>query len=370
MDYSFELNNKVDDSVLFDKKFNKETVKIYSELCQGKDTSKHGKHTDVVVSYVKNLGSRIAAGDGKAKAELNALRKYAVEPLLEKEIQLLGVYGSFEKLGFNESIEVETYNYIGEKSREQAANADVVFPAIKKEKYPVGTRTVSGGWVTDYRKLIAGDMSVENKGMEQVRTSIMNKAKRLIVENAVNSIKNAKGVKYKFEGAGLTKTGVDKVLADVRRNGTGVSVIGDYALLQEFTPWAGYNSEFAYGSGSSTRYGYTNGIAGQDLADLRANGILAMYNGATLVNVDNPYDYTTLTSDGTNFETVLDKGIALVVPTGVDSPIKTWTRGGLTTFSGNDVTTANILTRFDLEIATDVTKGREFQIGIIEDTNL
>lgn len=194
-----------------------------------------------------------------------------------------------------------------------------------------------------------GDMSVENKGMEQVRTNILNRAKREIIENAIKSIKETDNVKYMFEGAGLTKTGVDKILANVRRLGNGVSVLGDYALLQEFTPWAGFNSEVSYAD--AKRFGYTMGISPQDLADIRANGILGAYNGATLVEVSNPYDYTTRTADGSNFNTMLDKGVALVLPTGVDSPIKSWTRGGLTTFSGNDVTTGNVLTRFDLEFA-------------------
>ena len=371
MSTTFEMNNTSRDDVLFNGKFDKNSKvsKIYSELCQGKDTSAYGKATDEVVKYVKSLGEGVANGDKRSMAELNTLRRYAVEPLLEKDLETLSVFGSFEQIGFNESIEVESYEFAGEKSREQAPNADVLFPAITGKKYAVGTKTISGGWVTDYRKLMLGDMSVENKGIQQVRTNIFNKAKRAILENAVDAVKNANGVSYKFVGSGLTKAGVDKVMADVRRLGSGVSVIGDYALLQQFTPWAGYNAEFAYGTGTQ-RYGYTMGVSAQDLADIRARGILGGYNGAALVEMTNPYDFANLTADGSNFETLLDKGVGLVLPTGVDSPIKSWTRGGLTTFSGNDVTTGNVLSRFDLEFATDVTKGREFQIGIIEDTSL
>ena len=86
----------------------------------------------------------------------------------------------------------------------------------------------------------------------------------------------------------------------------------------------------------------------------------------------NPYDYSTLNASGDNFNTMLNAGLAIVVPTGgqFGSPIKSWTRGGLTTFSGNDVTTGHVLSRFDIEFATDVTKGREFQIGMLSDTNL
>ena len=66
------------------------------------------------------------------------------------------------------------------------------------------------------------------------------------------------------------------------------------------------------------------------------------------------------------------KKIAIVVPTGgqYGSPIKSWTRGDLTTFSGNDVTTGQVLSRFDIEFATTVVPGREFQIGMLSDTSL
>jgi hypothetical protein len=42
----------------------------------------------------------------------------------------------------------------------------------------------------------------------------------------------------------------------------------------------------------------------------------------------------------------------------------------LTSFSGNDVHTGKVITRFDLEVGCDVAKGREHQIGVFYDTNL
>ena len=61
-------------------------------------------------------------------------------------------------------------------------------------------------------------MSDENELQEQVRVQIRNKAAKYVVETIYNAIKNAKGVKYFFEGAGLTKTGVDGVITNVRRS--------------------------------------------------------------------------------------------------------------------------------------------------------
>ena len=372
MDMTFEMNNVRRDSDVILTNEVKQTspiVEIFSALTDGKDTSKYGKKTDAVVKRIKELGEGIANGDTKSLAELNAIRKYSVEPLLTAEIQNLSVFGDFEALGYDESIEVESWKIIGDKSREQALNADVIFPAIKGEKYTVGTKTISGGWATDYRRLMYGDMSKENEGKNQVRIDIINKMKKAIVDNAYNAVKTATPVKYFFEGAGLTKAGVDEVLKNVRRLGTGATVIGDYALLQQFTPWTGFNSEVAY---NGSRYGYIQGISADDLRDIRTKGILGVYNGTILTEMTNPYDYSTLNASGDNFKTMLNAGLAIVVPTGgqFGSPIKSWTRGGLTTFSGNDVTTGHVLSRFDIEFATDVTKGREFQIGMLSDTNL
>lgn len=372
MDMTFEMNNVRRDSDITITNNIKPTspiVEIFSTLTDGKDTSKYGKKTDAVVGRIKELGEGIANGDSKSLAELNTIRRYSVEPLLTAEIQNLSVFGDFEKVGFDESIEIESWNLIGDKSREQALNADVIFPAIKGEKHPIGTKTISGGWATDYRRLMLGDMSKENEGKNQVRIDIINKMKKEVITNAYNSVKNATPVKYFFEGAGLTKTGVDDVLKKVRRLGTGATVIGDYALLQQFTPWVGYNSEFVY---NNTRYGYTQGISAEDLRDIRKKGILGAYNGTILVEMTNPYDYSTLNATGDNFDTILNAGLAIVVPTGgqYGSPIKSWTRGDLTTFSGNDVTTGQVLSRFDIEFATTVVPGREFQIGMLSDLSL
>ena len=59
-----------------------------------------------------------------------------------------------------------------------------------------------------------------------------------------------------------------------------------------------------------------------------------------------------------------------MIPAGGTSPIYSVTRGGLTSFSGNDVTTGTLLSRFDLEVGCLVVKGREYEIGLLNDTNL
>lgn len=360
---TFELNNLRKDADYFNNKFTKSSpvVEVFSAMVNGQELSRFGKTADKAVAYIKDLGSRAENGDFNAVAELNTLRRFVVEAPVMEEIKLLSVFGSYKPVGYDETIEREVWNYAGEFSREQANGGDVPFAVPTKETYPVGTQTISGGYAVDYRRVALGDMSKENEGLNLVKTDILNKAVLAIVKKVYKAIKDATGVKYTAEMAGLTKSGVDEVLTKVRRNGR-PTVIGDYALLAQFTPWAGYVGTI----NSNT----ITGISEKAMNEIAANGLLAQYNGALLAELPNPYNEFALNSEGTNFKTLLPAGLGFIIPTGVQSPIATWTRGGLTSFTGNDVKTGKVCTRFDLEVACDVAKGQEHKIGTIYDSTI
>lgn len=360
---TFELNNLRKDADYFNNKFTKSSpvVEVFSAMVNGQELSRFGKTADKAVAYIKDLGSRAENGDFNAVAELNTLRRFVVEAPVMEEIKLLSVFGSYKPVGYDETIEREVWNYAGEFSREQANGGDVPFAVPTKETYPVGTQTISGGYAVDYRRVALGDMSKENEGLNLVKTDILNKAVLAIVKKVYKAIKDATGVKYTAEMAGLTKSGVDEVLTKVRRNGR-PTVIGDYALLAQFTPWAGYVGTI----NSNT----ITGISQKSMDEIAANGLLAQYNGALLAELPNPYNEFALNSDGTNFKTLLPAGLGFIIPTGIQSPIATWTRGGLTSFTGNDVKTGKVCTRFDLEVACDVAKGQEHKIGTIYDSTI
>ena len=46
------------------------------------------------------------------------------------------------------------------------------------------------------------------------------------------------------------------------------------------------------------------------------------------------------------------------------------TRGGLTSISGTDVSTGQLITRYDLEVGALVAPGREYMIGLLGDKKL
>lgn len=363
MNTSFELNNIRKDSDVFSGKFTRTSpvVEIFAAMVNGEELSRFGKKADEAVKYITNLGARAENGDAIAISELNTLRRFVLEAPVMEELKLLGIFGSYQHVGYDETIEREIYTEVGERSREQAAGGDVVFPAIVKESYQVPTFTVSGGYAVDYRRVALGDMSKENEGIAHVKTDILNRAKLAIVNRVYKAIQAATGVKYTFEGAGLTKAGVDGVLTNVRRNGR-PTVIGDYALISQFTPWAGYVG--AVNGNTIT------GISEKVMNEIAQTGALSMYNGAILSEMENPYNLYETTADGSNFKTLLPAGLGFVIPAGVKSPIATYSRGGLTSMTGNDVKTGKILTRFDIEIGCDVAKGQEHKIGTLYDTNV
>ena len=362
MNTTYELNNLRKDSDFLNREMRATSVvaEVFSAMVNGNEVGAI-KGADKAVKYIKELGNRADNGDFGAIAELNTLRRFVIEAPLMKEMKLLGIFGSYQAVGWDETIEREVYKHVGEKSREQAESGDVVFPAIVKEVYPVPTFTVSGGYAVDYRRVALGDMSKENEGMEQVRIDIRNKSMRAIVLKVYEAIHNATGVKYAFENASLTKAGVDGVLTKIRRFGR-PTVIGDYAILSQFTPWAGY-----VGSINSNTI---TGISEAQMNEIAQNGLLGMYNGAVLAEIENPYDETTLNATGDDFETMLPAGLGFIVPTGAKSPIATYTRGGLTSFTGNNVKNGKIASRFDLSVGMDVAKGQEYKIGMFLDSNI
>lgn len=363
MNMTYELNNLRKDADLFDGKFTKTSpvVEVFSAMVNGQELSKFGAKADAAVTYIKDLGSRAENGDYTAVAELNTLRRFVIETPIMEEIKLLGIFGSYKHVGYDETIEREVYKHVGERSRTQAAGGDVVFPETVKETYPVGTFTVSGGYAVDYRRVALGDMEKEHEGLALVKTDIRNRAILAIVNRVYNAIKNATGVKYTIEAAGLTKAGVDGVITNVRRNGK-PTVIGDYALISQFTPWAGYIGAI---NGNTV-----TGISEKAMNEIAQTGALSMYNGAVLAEMPNPYNEYEMNEAGDNFKTLLPAGLGFVIPAGVKSPIATYTRGGLTSFTGNNVKNGKIETRFDLEVGCDVAKGQEHRIGTIYDTNI
>lgn len=88
MSYTFELNNERKDAnnVSGKIKANSPVVEVFSAMTNGQDLSKFGKKADPAAKYIMELNSRAANGDTQAVSEINELRRFAMEPVLMKEI--------------------------------------------------------------------------------------------------------------------------------------------------------------------------------------------------------------------------------------------------------------------------------------------
>lgn len=367
MDFTFELNNARKDSLYAVNQITSKSpvVEVFSALTDGREISSLRLNKETIKkaeTYIRDTANKAANGDVNAMAELNTIRKIIVEPKLLQEIKLLNIFGSYKPLGWNETPEIETYKWLGVDSNIQAEGTDVTFPTYKRDKYPIAPITVSSGYAVNYRELALGDASRENEGMEEVRKDIRNKAVLYVYKTIYDAIENADGVKYFYENAGLAKASVDDLLTKIRRFGR-PNVIGDYAVLSQFNAWIGYVASV----GGKDIIGVSQKL----LDEIADTGIVGVYNGSVLSEIPNPYNFLEKNAAGDNFKTLLPAGVAFVVPTGQPiSAVQTFTQGGLTSFTGNDVTTGTVMTRFDLSVAAGVVKGLEYQVGILADTNL
>lgn len=363
MSYTFELNQEVKSGNFATGQVSEKSpvVEVFSAMAQGKDLEKFGKKADAAVKYIQELSQKASVGDVHAKSELNEIRRFAIQPVLMAEMKLLGIYGNYRALGFNDTAEIEIPVFANVDPKVQALGQDVTFPVIRKERKSIQTTTISGGYAVDYRKAALGDMTLENQLLEEVRKSIRNKANNYVVKTIYDAIINATGVKYTHENAGLTKAGIDAVIAKVRKFGK-PTITGDYALVSQLNDFVGFNSTVTGVAGISDKL----------IDEINDNGLLGIYKGAIVSELDNPYDLSQVVGTGANknFATVQPQGLGYVIPAGTQSPIYTITRGGLTSATGFDVTSGTEMTRFDLEVGALVAPNQEYKIGLIHDTNL
>ncbi len=356
---SFDLANPIKDSVVVkdEVKF-REMVEICSALFAGNDTGKFGTKKDAVVKKLAALGQNAAMGDFKARAEINTIVKFMIEPKLLEAMKIYSFLGNYHELAYHEQPKVKTYNYENIDARMQASNADVSFAGRNWKEYPVATRTISAGMAIDYRELASGnfDGSIAEEA-SQVQIDMNNKGIAYVLGVMKNSL--ASNTKYVSNYATYTdaptKAGVDTMIKKMRKMGK-VAILGDYNVLSGICDFNGYKT---VGSDNLPFYSQAQ------VEELAKAGLNGFYNGTTLVELENPYNYTKPLADKSGFETYYADDELYFTAAGNKSPLNIFRRGGITTMSGTDVETGTVKTRFDMELGADVTKGREFEIGMM-----
>lgn len=334
-------------------------AEICNALFTGADISKYGKDADGVVQKLAQLGEGAINGDSRAKAEVNTIVKYIVQPNLLKSMEVFNFLGNYHKIGYDEQPVVKTYNYTGIDARVQAAGGDVAFGDRVWSEYPITTKTISSGMAINYRDLASGnfDGSMAEE-LALVHTDMENKAVAYVLDILYNGIKNNKdNVQfYSTYATTPTQTAVDTMLTKMRKLGK-INVAGDFSTLSAVSDWNGYKTV-----GNTSLPFYTEG----QVNEIAQTGLNGWYKGAALVEIPNPYNLTKPLADNSGFETYYDTDKMFFTVAGATSPFNIFRRGGVTTMTGNDVKTGTVMTRFDMEIGADLTKGREYEIGLLE----
>ena len=180
---------------------------------------------------------------------------------------------------------------------------------------------------------------------------MMNKAKAYAFDKVINAVTNAN---IKNIVLGVTRQGVQNVINNARPFGR-VTLVGDTSAVTKL------NTIATYADAQATPY---INISQEAMNEIKNNGYVSSIMGALVYGMDNAYDLSSVNANNW-FDKIMDDRYIYVVPNGMASPIKLWTRGGLTSFTANDATTGKILTRYDLEVAADIAKGEEYKIGYI-----
>ena len=357
---NIELNNvRKSECAVSNEAQMRRVAEICSALFSGADISKYGKEVDGVVKQLAKLGEGALADDARAKAEINTVVKYIVQPNLLKAMEVFSFLGNYHRIAYNEQPVVKTYNYEGIDARIQASSGDVAFGERVWKEYPITTKTISSGMAINYRDLASGnfDGSMAEE-ISQVQIDMENKAVAYVLGILYDGIKNnTDNVKFYATYADTpTQTAVDGMINKMRKLGK-VNVAGDFSALSVISDWNGYKTV-----SDKTIPFFTEG----QVNEIAQTGLNGWYKGAALIEIPNPYNLTKPLADNSAFETYYDTDKLFFTVSGATSPFNIFRRGGISTMTGNDVKTGTVMTRFDIEIGADLTKGREYEIGLIE----
>lgn len=357
---NIELNNvRKSECAVSNEVQMRRVAEICSALFSGADISKYGKEADGVVKQLAKLGEGAMADDARAKAEINTVVKYIVQPNLLKAMEVFSFLGNYHRIGYDEQPVVKTYNYEGIDARVQASSGDVAFGERVWKQYPITTKTISSGMAINYRDLASGnfDGSMAEE-ISQVQIDMENKAVAYVLGVLYDGIKNnTDNVKFYATYADTpTQTAVDGMINKMRKLGK-VNVAGDFSALSVISDWNGYKTV-----SDKTIPFFTEG----QVNEIAQTGLNGWYKGAALIEIPNPYNLTKPLADNSAFETYYDTDKLFFTVSGATSPFNIFRKGGISTMTGNDVKTGTVMTRFDIEIGADLTKGREYEIGLLE----
>lgn len=355
-----ETNSFVDEKQ-FAKKQHTPIVEVFSAAAAGKSLDGFQKGVaDASMKRIQELAELSQAGSPQARAELNNIVRWTVQPKLLERLELLDVISNYKKIGYNDAVVVSTYKH-DVRARQQAAQGDVVFGTMEKEDTAIKTKTISTGIAINYREVQTGNLANLGEHIQQTQINLGNEAIAYVYQEFYKQFKELKGLKYYAETAGVTESVIEDLVKKVRRFGR-VSLLGDYSMVSQLVDFAGFKQDGATDA--------TKRITDAALEEIRRTGLVGAIKGADVVEIPNAYNQTKLNGAGDNFETYLPEDLLFAVPQNNVVPFHTIRRGEVSSASGFDVVTGRELTRFDLEIGALVDPFAVQTVGVIKDTNI
>jgi len=342
----------------------KQGVEIFSAIVSGKDTSKYGKNVDRTMAYIKDLGNKALNGGFaeqiNAKAEINAIREIMIDTPLQKRLNIFNLMGTMTQVGLNEEVRYKVYNLDGKKAGEQANSGSFSFATHNYRTEIMKTNTITGGMSIDYREYAAGNVDDLGVLQEQTITDMMNQMYNKLMTSLYNGVKGSTGVKNFSESAGITKSAVDNAIKKARRFNKSLTIMGDYSVISQMNNFTGFKTDTVNN---------INLFSQAVMEEIRQTGILKMYNGSPVVEIDNTFDVTKLNAAKDFYDTYLPEGLLFALPNGQFSPLQIGIKGGVTSMAATDINLREEVQRFDLEFGNVVVKEYIPFIGVVSDSN-
>ena len=95
-------NTSKDNVTIKDEVKFRQMVEICSALFAGTDVDKFGKQKDAVVKKLMSLADSAQYGDIKARAEINTIVKFMIEPKLLEAMKVFDFLGNYHELAYHE----------------------------------------------------------------------------------------------------------------------------------------------------------------------------------------------------------------------------------------------------------------------------
>jgi hypothetical protein len=324
-------------------------VEVFSAMVAGDSLEKFGQAGNKAVEEINALAKSAGEGNLQARAELNNIQKIMLEPRLLERLELLNVMGSYSRIGYADAVYAKQYKH-EVRSDFQAIDADVPFGTTSYNQVSLSTRNIAGGYMISPREILTGNLDVVAEGIEQTMIDMQNKVLYLAIDAMKNGIKNATGVKYYAESAGVTDVAVMDMVKKIRRYGR-TSLIGDYSVVSQLNDLSGYTTD-----------NITN--------ELMDAGLLGRYKGSAVVEAPNSYNFTEMNTAGDNFKLYLPENLLFVVPNNNIAPLQIIQRGDVRSASAYDIYTNTEMVRFDMEFGFFFDETQSHSVGLIVDTTL